>query len=87
MNMKTFDIEKKLLDLGTILALVEQNHEIILTAGNTPIARLSQWIESDKNHLNNTAPKVPQPGLHPGAIWMSEDFDEPLSDAFWLGEE
>lgn len=27
----------------------------------------------------------PQPGLHRGAIWTSEDFDEPLSDNFWLG--
>lgn len=26
-------------------------------------------------------------GLHPGSIWTSEDFDEPLPDAFWAGEE
>jgi hypothetical protein len=26
-------------------------------------------------------------GLHPNAIWMSEDFDEELPDSFWLGEE
>lgn len=28
-------------------------------------------------------------GLHEhlGHAWMSEDFDEPLPDAFWLGEE
>jgi type VI protein secretion system component VasK len=25
-------------------------------------------------------------GLHPGAFMMSDDFDEPLSDSFWLGE-
>jgi hypothetical protein len=23
-------------------------------------------------------------GLHPGAIWTSDDFDEPLPDEFWL---
>jgi hypothetical protein len=22
-------------------------------------------------------------GLHPGAIWTSDDFDEPLPDDFW----
>jgi len=32
-----------------------------------------------------TKPRVP--GLHPGAIWTSEDFDEPLPDEFWTGSE
>ena len=27
------------------------------------------------------------PNLHAGLIHMSDDFDEPLPDAFWLGEE
>lgn len=26
-------------------------------------------------------------GLNRGAIWMSEDFDEPLPDEFWTGTE
>ncbi len=26
-------------------------------------------------------------GLHPNAIWISEDFDDELPDSFWLGEE
>jgi len=26
-------------------------------------------------------------GLHLGAIWVSEDFDEPLSDEFWAGPD
>jgi hypothetical protein len=30
------------------------------------------------------APRVA--GLHPGAIWASEDFDEPLPDEFWTDE-
>ena len=37
-------------------------------------------------------PKEPQlqkriPGLYTGEIWVSDDFDEPLPDEFWLGEE
>ena len=36
--------------------------------------------ESDK-------PKAPIAGLHPGAMEMSPDFDEPLPDEFWLGKE
>ena len=26
-------------------------------------------------------------GLHPGAIKTNEDFDAPLPESFWLGEE
>ncbi|MBE9215257.1 DUF2281 domain-containing protein [Plectonema cf. radiosum LEGE 06105] len=26
-------------------------------------------------------------GLNRGEVWMSEDFNEPLPDEFWLGEE
>jgi hypothetical protein len=25
-------------------------------------------------------------GLHAGQVWMSDDFDAPLPDEFWLGE-
>ena len=27
------------------------------------------------------------PNLDQGKIWMSDDFNEPLSDSFWLREE
>lgn len=27
------------------------------------------------------------PGLGVGTIWMSDDFDAPLPDSFWLGED
>jgi len=26
-------------------------------------------------------------GLNKGTIWVSDDFDDPLSDTFWFGEE
>lgn len=70
MFTKTIDVKKKLPDLKGLLSLVADGTEVVLTEDNTPIARL-----------------VPIPkriaGLHPGAIWMSEDFDEPLPDEFW----
>ncbi len=31
------------------------------------------------------APRTP--GLHKGLYWIAEDFDAPLPDSFWLGEE
>lgn len=27
------------------------------------------------------------PGLHQGMGWISDNFDDPLPDEFWLGEE
>ena len=27
------------------------------------------------------------PGLHAGKYWIAEDFDAPLPDSFWLGQE
>lgn len=35
--------------------------------------------------LMTSKPRIP--GLHPGAIWTSEDFDESLPDEFWAGGE
>jgi hypothetical protein len=33
-------------------------------------------------------PKKPRVlGLHPGAFQPSDDFDDPLPDEFWLGED
>ena len=26
-------------------------------------------------------------GLHSGQIWMSDDFNDPLPDEFWLGDD
>jgi hypothetical protein len=43
-----------------------------------------------KNTQTNllTFDSIPQriPGLHTGTVWMSDDFDAPLPDEFWLGE-
>jgi len=46
--------------------------EWILTDGMTPVARLVP-----------ISARIA--GMHPGAIWTSPDFDEPLPDVFWTG--
>ena len=35
------------------------------------------------------APSVTQriPGLDAGTTWLSDDFDDPLPDSFWLGDD
>lgn len=31
--------------------------------------------------------KKRKPNMHPGYFVMSDDFDDPLPDSFWLGED
>lgn len=52
---------------------LQPNQRYVITI--TPVSEVTE---------NNISP---QPGLHLGAISTSEDFDEPLPDEFWLGEE
>ena len=55
-------------------SLVREGVEIVLTEGATPLARLAPIAAP-------TTPRVA--GLHAGAIWTSEDFDEPLPEDLW----
>ncbi len=79
MPTKTVEVQQTQTYLKELLSLVVKGTEIILTQGSTPIARLTPIAASP------TGSRVA--GLHLGAIWMSDDFDEPLPDDFWLGEE
>lgn len=64
--------------LHELLAKVAAGTEIILTDKDQPFARISPIASP-------AAPRIPN--LHPGAFQPSDDFDAPLSDGFWLGEE
>ena len=74
MLTRTIDVGKEPPDLRVLLSLVAQGTEVVLTEGDTPIARL---VPVGKRVA----------GLHAGAIRTSEDFDEPLPDEFWMGRE
>jgi antitoxin (DNA-binding transcriptional repressor) of toxin-antitoxin stability system len=58
-----------------LLSAASDGTEIILTDGTMPRARLIP-LEA----------KTRIAGLHPGAIQVGSDFDEPLLDSFWLGQ-
>ncbi len=74
MLTKTVDVEENETTLQDLLALVRDGAEVLLTEGDTPLARL---VPASKSRI---------PDLYPG-IWMSDDFDDPLPDEFWLGKE
>ena len=76
MQTKTVDVDEAQTHLVELLLLVSAGTEIILMAGSTPRARIVPMAG---------APTPRVAGLHPGAIWTSKDFDEPLPEGFWTG--
>lgn len=80
MVTKTIDINTLQALKEALLPLVDPNTELILTDGDRPLIRVSNFeAPAQLNHERI-------PDLFPG-IWMSDDFTEPLPDSFWLGDE
>lgn len=77
MKTKQYDLLHHSSDLNELLAEVTADTEIVITRGGKPIARL----------LPTVSASVRKPGLHLGAFIVSDDFDEPLPDNFWFGEQ
>lgn len=81
MTTKSIDVHQPYIDLSELLALIAEGNEIVLTDGAKLLARI---VPMDGN-MPSAQQRIPD--LFPGAIWTSEDFDEPLPDEFWLGTE
>jgi prevent-host-death family protein len=55
-----------------------QGDEVIIAEADKPLVRLVPIAQSDQ-------PRVA--GLNQGEIWVSDDFDQPLPDEFWVGSQ
>jgi len=64
-----------------IIDLVQNGTEIMLVDNDKPAIKM---VLASDNIQESKSPRVL--GLHQGQGWISEDFDEPLSDEFWLGK-
>ncbi len=77
--MKIVNVHEAKAHLSEILAAVERGEEIVIARRNKPIAKLVA-VEPE-------APKKRRPfGLAKGKVWMSPDFNEPMSEeelALW----
>jgi antitoxin (DNA-binding transcriptional repressor) of toxin-antitoxin stability system len=73
---KTVDVEEAKTRLPELLSLALEGNEVIISEGDKPVARLVPIPSTGRKRVM---------GLHRGVAWMSEDFDEPLPDEFWLG--
>ena len=63
--------------IAEALTLVDQGVEVVLTQRHIPRARLLPVSSTSRG------PRIP--GLNPGGIVISDDFDAPLPEEFWLG--
>ena len=74
----TLDINQA--QISQLLELAGSGQEVILARGDKPLLRVTA-IEA------TPAPKKRIGNLHKGLVDISDDFDDPLPDSFWLGEE
>lgn len=72
----TIDIRELQQRLQEVLSATVAGGEVIIYDGTQPRARLVP--------IPPVAKRVP--GLHPGAIETTHDFDAPLPDEFWANE-
>jgi prevent-host-death family protein len=70
MLTKTVDVREAQENLTELVAEVAAGTEVILTQDGIPRVRLVPIV---------SAAPLRVAGLHPGAIWTSDDFDEPLT--------
>ncbi len=75
---RTVNVEEAKNQLPDLLALALDGNEVIITEGGKPLARLVPITSSKKKRVA---------GLNRGKVWAGEDFDEPLPDEFWVGQQ
>jgi prevent-host-death family protein len=75
---RTVSIDEAKDQLQDLLALALEGNEVVITNEGKPLARLVPVATSQKKRIA---------GLNRGQIHTSEDFDEPLPDEFWVGQE
>jgi len=75
---ETVDVKEARERLSELLSLALEGNEVIIAEGDKPLARLVPVTTPTRGRVA---------GLHRGAAWVSEDFDAPLPDEFWLGSD
>jgi antitoxin (DNA-binding transcriptional repressor) of toxin-antitoxin stability system len=78
METMTIELEPDPPLLDDLLSYLAAGSEIILTKDERPFARITPI---------QIVPKARLAGLHAGAIKMADDFNAPLPDSFWIGNE
>lgn len=70
-----------------VVALAKAGDEVVLTEQGNALVKLVLVQGAVGFPPSATQRKTPIPGLRPDAIVLAPDFNEPLPDEFWMGEE
>ena len=82
MTTETVDLDEARARLAELLTKAAGGTEVIILERGTPRAKLVAVEAPAAPHGKRVL------GLHRGAVaFISDDFDAPLPDEFWLGEE
>jgi len=82
MTTETVDLDEARARLAELLTKAAGGTEVVILERGTPRAKLVAVEAPAAPHGKRVL------GLHRGAVaFISDDFDAPLPDEFWLGEE
>ena len=76
MSTVTVDVRELPSKLSELVDLVRAGTEVVLEEANAPIAKLVPCEKPRRKVIL---------GMHPGAMIMAPDFNDPLPDEFWGG--
>lgn len=80
MGEKIVEAEEARAHIKDLLDLVRGGQEVLISEDDRVFARIAPVKKEER--------KPRTPGLHRGVVRrISPDFDEPLPDSFWFGEE
>ncbi len=75
MATKTISVSDIPSQLPKILSMISEGNIVLISENNKPLAKIVPVAEK-------TAKRTA--GLNKGKIWVSDDFDDSLSDDFWM---
>jgi|GEM_PF-1533347 len=74
-----------------IITVLDEESEVEQGQDNLKVpitSTLPELLPAGPKEVEGWLPRSTRvPNLHAGLIQMSDDFDDPLPDSFWLGEE
>ena len=76
---RTLNIYELNNSIQAVLALTKNGDEVVLEENGNPVAKVTpiETVKKTENLQSRVA------GLREGRSWMSDDFDDELSDEFW----
>ena len=79
MTTKTVSVKDAQAQFLELLDLVSMGNRVVIEKDEEPLAEIVG--------ISTTKKEKRVAGLNRGSAWVSDDFDAPLPDEFWLGEQ